>query len=74
MGALLAIALQETPAIIESLKGLFAQQHPDAPVPSDADVIAAYQAALASSLAKDADWLAQHPNTDVSGNVIPGSD
>jgi hypothetical protein len=71
MGALLAIALQETPAIIESLKGLFVQQHPDAPVPTDAEVIAAYQAALASSLAKDADWLAAHPTTDVNGNPIP---
>jgi hypothetical protein len=61
MGTLLGLAIQETPAIIEALKGLFVQQHPDAPVPSDADVIAAYQAALASSLAKDADWLAVHP-------------
>ena len=61
MGALVGIAIQELPAIIESLKGLFVSQHPDAPVPSDADVIAAYQEALASSLAKDSAWLAAHP-------------
>lgn len=64
MGALVGIAIQELPAIIDSLKGLFVQQHPDAPVPTDAEVIAAYQEALASSLAKDAAWLEAHPDAN----------
>ena len=66
MGALVGIAIQELPAIIESLKGLFVSQHPDAPVPTDAEVISAYQEALASSLAKDANWLSVHqePTSD----------
>ena len=58
---LIAIALQETPAIIASLKSLFVAQNPTAPVPTDAEVIAAYNSAFISSLAKDTAWLAAHP-------------
>jgi hypothetical protein len=39
---------------------VFVKRNPDAPVPSDAEVIAAYQEALAASLAVDAEWLASH--------------
>lgn len=58
---LVAIAIQNLPAIIDSLKGWFSQANPGAPLPTDEEVIAAYQEALASSLAKDAAWLAAHP-------------
>lgn len=58
---LLALAIQETPAIIDGLKALFAKQQPGAPVPTDAEIIAAYQSAFVSSLAKDEAWLAAHP-------------
>jgi len=61
MNPLIALALQETPAILATLKALFATQNPDAPVPTDAEVIAAYQTAFVSSLAKDDAWLAAHP-------------
>ena len=60
MGALAAVALENLPAIIASLRDVFVKRNPDAPVPSDAEVIQAYQEALASSLAKDAEWLATH--------------
>ena len=65
---LVAIAIQNLPAIIESLKGFFQQANPGAPLPTDEEVIAAYQEALASSLAKDANWLASHPQLSGDGD------
>ena len=62
MGALVGIAIQQLPQIIDSLKGLFQQQNPGLPPPTDEEVIAAYQQALASSLARDAAWLEAHPD------------
>lgn len=58
---LIALAIQETPALIEGFKKLFAQHNPAAPEPTSEEVIAAYQSAFASSLAKDEVWLAAHP-------------
>ena len=60
MNPLVLLAIQETPAIIAALKSLFAKANPGQPEPTDADVVAAYQSALASSLAKDDDWLEVH--------------
>ena len=59
--ALIALAIQEAPTIIAALKALFHQTNPNAPLPTDAEVIAAYQTAFVSSLAKDDAWLAAHP-------------
>jgi hypothetical protein len=61
VGTLLAIAIQQVPALLQFLKDIHQDKNPGAPVPSDAEVVEAYQAAFASSLAKDAAWLAQHP-------------
>lgn len=58
---LVNLAIQEVPGVIALLKSVFAKTNPDAPTPTNEDVIAAYQSALASSLAKDAAWLAAHP-------------
>jgi hypothetical protein len=55
------LAIAELPSAISLIKDLFVQQNPSEPVPTDDEVTAAYQAALASSLAKDAQWLAAHP-------------
>ena len=59
---LLNIAIQEAPAVFAYLRGAFAATHPGDPQPTDAEVIAAYEAAFASSVAKDDAWLAAHPD------------
>ncbi len=59
--ALLALAIQQTPAIIELLKGAFKHAAPGDPEPTDAEVIAAYESAFQSSILKDDAWLATHP-------------
>ena len=60
MNPLVTLIIQELPSAITAIQGIFARQHPNDPVPTDDEVIAAYQQALASSLAKDDQWLAQH--------------
>lgn len=59
--ALVAIAIQEAPAVIALLKAAFVKQNPGQPEPSEESVIAAYEAAFQSSIAKDERWLAAHP-------------
>ena len=63
MTTITAIAIQELPALIGFLRAAFVSKNPGVPPPTDAEVIAAYSAALISSLTKDSDWLAAHPPT-----------
>lgn len=58
--ALINLAIQEAPSVINLIKGLFAKTNPGAAVPTDADVIAAFEAAFKSSLAIDEKWLIDH--------------
>lgn len=58
---LVEVALKELPGVIGALRSAFAAKHPGVPAPTDEEVIAAYQSALASSLAKDEAWLTAHP-------------
>lgn len=58
--ALITLAIQEAPAVIAALRSLFQKANPNAPLLTDAEVIAAYQVAFTSSLAKDDTWLATH--------------
>jgi hypothetical protein len=60
-GLLLAVAIQELPTIIDALRARFAHDQPDAPAPTDAEVLAAFNAAYAISIATDDAWLAAHP-------------
>ena len=60
MNPLIQIAIQEVPNLIAWLKETFAKKHPDAPVPTDDEVLAAYESAFAASLAKDEVWLRLH--------------
>jgi hypothetical protein len=59
--ALINLAIQETPLMIELLKALFKKANPAAPTPTDAEVISAWQNGFISSLAKDDAWLSAHP-------------
>lgn len=61
---LLALAVQELPALIATIKTLFVQQHPAVPEPTDDEIIAGLQSALLSSLARDAEWLSVHKGED----------
>lgn len=61
MNPLLQLAITEAPRLIEWMKLIFKRDHPGLPEPTDAEVIAAWQEALASSLAKDDNWLSVHP-------------
>ncbi len=63
MGALIALVIQELPALIPEIKGLFQAQNPGQPEPTDADVKAALLAAIAATLGTDEAWLAAHPPT-----------
>ncbi len=65
---LLAIIVQNLPAIIDSAKGWFQNANPGAPLPTDTEIIEAYMDALASSLAKDEQWLSSHPELSGDGD------
>lgn len=60
--SLVQLAIQETPAVFALLKEAFAKKHPGADEPTSAEIIASYQSAFESSVAKDEAWLAAHPN------------
>jgi len=58
---LVLLAIKEAPAVFDLLRTRFQAANPGQPTPTDAEIIAAYQNAFVSSLAQDAQWLAQHP-------------
>lgn len=58
---LINLAIQEVPGVIALLRGALKKSVPSAPEPTEAEVMAAFNAAFFSSLAKDDQWLASHP-------------
>jgi|HubBroStandDraft_2_1064218.scaffolds.fasta_scaffold33720_1 hypothetical protein len=65
MNPLVQLVIQELPGLISEIRSLFVTQNPGATPPTDAQVVAAYLAACASSIAVDDAWLASHPPTPV---------
>lgn len=61
MGALVPLIIQSLPGILQSIKDTFGQANPTAPVPSDEEILQAFESAFQSSRAKDDAWLAAHP-------------
>lgn len=49
------------PSVVVMVQTLFMKQHPDVPLPTSAEVLAAFEATCANTLAKDDAWLAAHP-------------
>lgn len=58
---LVTLVIEELPSVVDEVRSLFAARHPTDPLPTDADVKAAFDQAFQSSLAKDEAWLAAHP-------------
>lgn len=59
---LIALAIKEAPAAIELIRQAFITANPGVPPPTSEEIIAAYQVALDSTLAKDDAYLAIHPD------------
>lgn len=51
------------PSVIDLVKTLFGKTNPDVPPPTSEEVKQAFVAAVTTSLAEDAAWLATHPKT-----------
>jgi hypothetical protein len=58
---LIQVAVTMVPSIIDWLREAFRKENPTLPQPTDAEIIAAYNVAFVSSLAKDDTWLQAHP-------------
>jgi hypothetical protein len=68
-------AIGALPGIIALIKSAHSTNNPDAPVLTDEQVLDALNQAVASSVAKDEQWLAQHPPAEKSpdiGGDVPG--
>ena len=61
MNPIVQLAITELPSMIAAFKSLFVSQNPTAPIPTDAEVVAAYVQAYGSSIAQDDAWLSAHP-------------
>lgn len=58
---LLAVGVEEAPAIIDLIRQAFVRKHPGAQVPTSAEVIALFDRTYLGSLAIDDAILAAHP-------------
>jgi len=62
--ALIAVAIQEIPNLIDLLKTAFKKRNPDAPQPTSEEVLAALETAYLVSKDIDLRWLSEHAEHD----------
>ena len=60
-GQILGAVTTMLPSVVSLIQTLFKAQHPEALPPTSAEVILAFNSAIAKSLAGDDFWLAAHP-------------
>lgn len=60
---LVEVGIENLPVIIATFRALFQKAHPNEPVPSDAEFVAAAEATFQSEHAKNIDILKSHPAT-----------
>jgi hypothetical protein len=59
----ISIVATVLPSVVTLIQSLVHAQNPTTPPPTSAEVLAAFNQACASSLAKDDAWDAAHPKT-----------
>jgi hypothetical protein len=59
---LLNVAISNIPTLVALLHESFRKAQPNDPQPTDAEMLDALASAVASSIAKDDQWLANHPD------------
>lgn len=64
VASIAGVAVQLVPEIIALVKAFHSAKDPNAPNPTDTQVLEALAEAVSSSIAKDDRWLAAHPKTD----------
>jgi len=61
----------QLPGLIAFLRERLRRDDPDAPSPTDAEILAALHTAVSASVAKDDAWLAAHPPTPPAEPPMP---
>jgi hypothetical protein len=58
---LIATITEALPGIVALIRANHAKANPDAPIPTSEEIIAAFESAVAQSLARGDAWLTAHP-------------
>lgn len=61
VAAIAGVAVRIVPEIVALVRSFHTAANPNAPTPTDAEVLEGLRQAVSSSIAKDDAWLAAHP-------------